>query len=356
MKIKIRALQVMCGDSIWVELGEGKQRYDILIDAGYANTFLTSLNPVFSALKKKKIDLWILTHLDADHINGAVSFLRSRNESLKGRVAQFWFNCFDRFQMPANTRKVSVGKGIEIRDRLKTVGSTLDNQLVAGMDKVVGGVQFRIISPDQDTFNKLESKWKVLEKEYWKKKGAKKVLASERKDDLLTIEELAARPDACEDENDIANMSSIAFSLETKENKVLFLGDAHPTKLIAGLKRLQPEDGSRIYYDCIKLPHHGSRANYSSKLLDVVESYRFIISCNPGNSHGLPNKEVLSKILMHPKRNKEKQIEFIFNYKGGVFDKIFKVDENHLIKHNFTCNYPEGNRKYGEIKFGTKND
>src|SRR6478609_6915676 len=89
---KIRMLPADYGDSLWVEYGSARAPHRILIDAGT----LPAYKPVRAAIEKdlderaRRFDLFLVSHIDLDHIDAAVRLLNS--PSLHLRIGQIWFN------------------------------------------------------------------------------------------------------------------------------------------------------------------------------------------------------------------------------------------------------------------------
>ena len=124
----------------------------------------------------------------------------------------------------------------------------------------------------------------------------------------------------------IHNGSSIAFILEIEDKKMLFLGDAHPSVVVDSLINLEYSKENKLSLDLIKVSHHGSKANISDELLDIIECDNFVISTD-GSKHGLPNKETVARII-----NKHENCKIYFNY-PDLINQIFTEDE--LTNNNF---------------------
>jgi beta-lactamase superfamily II metal-dependent hydrolase len=351
MSIKISILQVMCGDGIIVQYGPlGNEKY-IIIDGGYiGDTYTTSLQPQLSAIAQANatIKLWILTHLDADHINGMVSFLRDKRLE-KSIVEQVWFNCFDKFILPKEGELISVTKGVEIRDKLKKLKSTLHTHILQGLNWKDDEVDIAVLSPTKETYDRLSCIWEKEERQYWEKKTTRLVIGKSN-DYKHPIDELVRLPDLIEERNDIVNKSSISFILKAGDKKILFLGDAHISDVVNALKKKYPTQES-IHFDAVKLSHHGSKHNFRSELLDLIICDTYIISSNGKNISCLPDKQVLAKILCHPKRDISKRIHFIFNYDNDVIRSIFSVDKNAIEVYNFKCIYPNAKDRFVALLF-----
>ncbi len=67
------------GDSLWIEYGDPEAPSRFLIDCGPQKTYKV-LRQRFEALsaKDRDFDLFVLTHIDADHIGGAIPFFKDQ--------------------------------------------------------------------------------------------------------------------------------------------------------------------------------------------------------------------------------------------------------------------------------------
>src|SRR5687767_2317245 len=82
---KIELLPAAHGDALWIEYGNSRDPVRILIDGGPAHTYERGLRARFQRLRSldraagrgdSRIDLFVVTHIDCDHIDGAVLLLR----------------------------------------------------------------------------------------------------------------------------------------------------------------------------------------------------------------------------------------------------------------------------------------
>jgi hypothetical protein len=94
-----------------------------------------------------------------------------------------------------------------------------------------------------------------------------------------------------------ANAASIAFILEHQKKRVLFAADANPKELVPALERFGRMKGeSRVRLDICKLPHHGSRANVTTELIEAIQTSRYLISTD-GMTFGHPDDAAIARIL-----------------------------------------------------------
>lgn len=92
----VHFLPAKAGDCIVVEFDNGEC---ILIDSGYKSTFETELKPLLIQLKNKgcRVILMLITHIDQDHIEGAIAFLCENGPASAPyiiEVENIWFNGF----------------------------------------------------------------------------------------------------------------------------------------------------------------------------------------------------------------------------------------------------------------------
>ena len=93
-KYKIHFIRAMSGDSFLIELGRG---HCILIDCGYKSTYETELKPLLKKLHREgyRIDILVITHMDEDHIGGAISLIEENGDKNNPHIIaidNIWFN------------------------------------------------------------------------------------------------------------------------------------------------------------------------------------------------------------------------------------------------------------------------
>lgn len=113
------------------------------------------------------------------------------------------------------------------------------------------------------------------------------------------------------------NESSIAFIIEYKTHKVLFLGDSNPKIITTSLLELKEKENYDMNFDLVKISHHGSPHNTNMELLDVISSSRWVVSGN--GEHGNPNIDVIKLIL---NSNREIKKKLYFNYHSDWIDLL----------------------------------
>jgi len=197
-----------------------------------------------------------------------------------------------------------------------------------------------ILSPDRDKLEKLRDEWEQVIEEFGAGEEAEgrgeEVPVHEEIDGLeimgaVDVDLLADFP--FKEDKTTPNGSSIACVLEFKSKSALLLGDAHPGLVLESLLRLSPVAPFKT--DCVKVSHHGSKANTSAELAKHLHSPKWIFSSN-GATTKHPNPEAIARIL----KNSGGKKHFIFNYTTG-FNDLWDNDELRA-EHNYTTEYGEG--------------
>lgn len=342
--MQIEVFPTGCGDAICISFtGTSGKLRRILIDSGYMYSYHGELFPWFENFEKDdQVDLWILTHLDADHINGAYAYFSEKGEGLKkGLVQRIWFNFFGKFPIVEDSENVSYDKAINLRDCLNTVGcNDISNEITVDMPPFeLDGAKLTILSPDQASYEQLEKEWEIEEAKLLEIEEPEDVAGAIYVKDKETILTLSQAADRREDLSDTTNRSSIAFLLEFNEKSILMLGDAFPSVVIASLESILTERKlEKLKIDFVKLAHHGSIKNYSKKLFDLIECNNFIICSDGYNRSKIPNKETLAKIITRD--DKTKPITFFCNYESDRYVDMFEVDKKEIPGLNFSIKYP----------------
>lgn len=331
-KLQIQFFSVGCGDAIAVRfLGNDNQYHNLLIDAGYSSVYKSTVRCELLEIQKRGeyVDVWCVTHTDADHINGVVAFLNDPAFRHGDLIKQFWFNWSD-YPMTGISPKMSIKKGITLRDFIQSKGLLnkydLSNQ-VAAMNMY--GATITILSPD---LPKLEAS-----KIAWDKEETRHKISTIKDHDKLASDLINEK---FEEDKTPFNGGSIAFLFEIHETKLLFLGDSHPLVIEASLRDLGFSEHHKLKVDWVKLSHHGSKGNTSPNFLNLIECANFVISAD-GIRHNLPDKISLARVL---ESRRGAKTHFWFTHKTPQLEQLFRVDGSDIqTVYSFDCHYPEAN-------------
>lgn len=327
--VEVKIFQVKCGDCISVSYDDGVRKCNLIIDSGYTGTYHQTLKQEIASLGN--IDLFVITHTDDDHIGGMKSFI---SEYPNPPVHEFLYNfsSIDIKVSPKVINQKSIKQGISLRNYLSNIGKiNTERPIVLGTEINVGNdIVMKIISPSSQSLTYFEEQCKI-----WANKKPTST------DYHIDIDKFQFR-DSSKDTSG-SNGSSIAFILEIKSFKILLLADAHPSVLVEGLKYFGYSKINKLTVDYVKLSHHGSVANISQELIDILECKNYIVSTD-GSQHGLPNKEALAQIV----RSFDYGINIIFNYKNRILESIFSPKE--IEDYDIKIHYPDTQTPYYVFK------
>lgn len=335
-EVKIELFPAMGGDCILITFEEID--YRILIDGGYKETFFHSLAATLKELSAngKGIDLVVVTHVDNDHIMGIIGlFQKLKSQEINIEVREIWYNGYrhlfadkKKALSPAFGKKLldEVGKiesfGMEARQGKEigySQGETLAKLLAEDWENIWNGkfggkavccqaergavglfpkrLSAALLNPGCLELQALERQWNAFRR--------KKCLPLENGDSAVyehCFELYLANADSS-----VTNQSSIAFLLtyvaKEKTYQLLFLGDASAKRC---LERLG--DWEKFKFDCIKLPHHGSKKNITEDTLSQLQAEYLLVSTD-GRKFGHPDWEVIEAAIHAEHCNR-----LVFNY------------------------------------------
>ncbi|MDP2571840.1 MBL fold metallo-hydrolase [Vibrio penaeicida] len=390
--IKIKTYPAKEGDALLVSADN--ENLNVLIDMGPADTYSKHIKKDLLKLNSygKTIDLLVVTHVDNDHISGVLEFIKDNKENSNIiPVREVWHNSYRHMQFDradyeldrdeTNTLKqicsqnicsddkhglndVAIDEGITLASLLYRYSYSWNESLKGKAIRnspnfvdISSKAKIRIVSPNEKKLGKLEKKWKhKLESEkYDFTLNDDKIfddafelyiknceITSEINDISNNNENLAFKEliNLKGRDGSVTNGSSIAFILEHKDNKLLFLGDAHEDNIYDELKSLE-ETGYELNFDLVKLSHHGSNNNISNRLLKLISCQKYLISTNGKYNH--PNLATIAKIV-----SVNSDAEIITNYHHEKLD-------------NFRSNLPDTSAKFNiittnEFFIGQKNE
>ncbi len=292
------------GDCLWLRYGKPGAIRQILIDCGRAATF-QELRVRLLALpaSERHFELLVITHVDRDHIEGALGLLE--DAALPVTFGDIWFNGFDHLnsarletfgavqgerlttallKRKAAWNKAWQGKAVAIR------GAALPKK------KLAGGLTLTVLSPDKQKLLDLIPTWKAECIAAGLVPGSKARRAALRRGleefggpnvDLLAAGKFS-------DDSTKPNGSSIALLAEYGGKRVVLGADAHVGRMLPSLTALAK--GRKLKIDAFKVPHHGSEANISKELLETVSCDKYLISTS-GSYFKHPRAAAVARLL-----------------------------------------------------------
>ena len=327
------------GDCFWVEYGNEDDLNYIMIDGGRQLAY-DYLKPRIIKLNDKNhpIELALLTHVDADHIEGILKLVEE--EEFEFNFKDFWFNgyhhldeeSFKKLDVDSDEEDFGAVQGERLskalidkkwpwNEKFNRGPVVINDEDSLPVTTLEGGMKITLLSPDWKMLNKMKKKWKKEVEKAGMVPGVEipeeePITDDEESFGALTIEEVKdlASLDFKKDTS-AANGSSIAFIAEYENKRVLFAGDAHADILSANLKKLLDQQEEKVQLDAFKVSHHGSRKTLNNEVLKCVDCENYLISSN-GSRHGHPDTEAIARILMHGGERKN----LYFNYSTKYTD------------------------------------
>lgn len=342
------------GDCIVITYGPSTRQKHVLIDAGRAWTFKNALKRYLSDRKINDLELLVVTHVDRDHIDGMLSLMQESELDLQSR--NIWFNTWDHLEGGAveveaeedNLEAFGAKMGEELSPLIVDKGWAWNQQFDGAavelakeaQDNVIrlGDLTLTLLSPTREKLEKLKPVWAKECKKAGIVPGASlKEYAVDEDDDIesfggIDIDTLAA--EAFVDDTSEANGSSIAFILEYCGKKLLLAGDAHADILETQLRALGASPSNPLRIDAFKIPHHGSKYNISTHLLELLDCKHFLVSTN-GNYFKHPDDVAMARLIKFGARNST----IHFNYKTK-FNRHWR-NESWEEKFGYRVEFPD---------------
>lgn len=331
------------GDCLWIEYGDAGDPSRILIDCGTKGTYQRLRAHVAARLEKsRRLELFVLTHIDADHIGGAIPFLKN-SRKLGLEFDDVWFNGWK--HLPS--RKLGAKDGevfstliqdLELpwnawRDNAPVVVGKKGEPLPARV--LPGGMKLTLLSPTRDKLAKLRTRWQQELRRHGLTPGSKRDFRrflSGTRSASADVDALAATP--FDPDSGAPNGSSIAVLAEFEGKSVLLAGDAHVPVLLAGIKKLLQERGEKkLRVDAFKVSHHASQRNLSRELLEVLDCNRYLVSTDGSHFHH-PDREAIARIIKSGPRP-----DLFFNYRSD--DNKVWARRALQDKYGYRAHYPD---------------
>lgn len=337
------------GDSLWIEYGDPQAPHRILIDGGMSPTYdhlrarLATLDP-----EDRHFELLVVTHVDADHIEGMVRLLGDR--AMGVRAADIWFNGWRHISDALGPVQGEYLSAL-IEKNLVPWNDAFDGGAVVvpedgalPVKTLAAGMTFTLLSPRRQELGTLAGVWK----REVEKAGLVPGATGEAFDRLLLDARLRPPPDELgaidvaalaevefEADGSEANSSSIVVLAEFEGKSCLLGADGVSGVLDATVPRLLAERNvTTLALDALKLPHHGSKYNVNQDLVSRLPASHYLFSTS-GARFGHPDEVAVARVLVYG----AKDPELVFNYRSK--DNEMWDDEELKTKHGYRTSYPE---------------
>ena len=287
---------------------------NLIVDSGYQRNY-RDLKGIMQIIKDtgQQVDGIILTHIDDDHIGGITRWLR--NEFIAPPINKIIFNTsgglISRLLGDSDAREASefprsfedelrfLGSGTEYS--AQTAISLYDLMLKNGLtdklicDSLTGtllelpfGATLSFIIPSIESAKEFVMNWNRMVNEPGVDYGASQLVPSL---DSLMEKNIPA-------DSSPTNGGSLAFLFDYEDIHLAFLGDAHADVCENGLRAWGYSEEKPYQATVIKLSHHGSAANLSAGLLELLSGNTFIMSSSE-KKLSITQKTTIAHLLKH---------------------------------------------------------
>jgi beta-lactamase superfamily II metal-dependent hydrolase len=338
------------GDCLLIEYGDAAKPSRLLIDCGAKSAVGTVADWISKtkAPNGHEFELFVLTHIDADHINGVLTLFDAPGFDV--RFEDIWFNGWHQI-----SRFLSVKQGEDFSKLLEDPQRALPwNRAVSVKEDkhpapivmpagaspptftLSGGLQLTLLSPGPDQLKRLAKKWHEVLLELEPKKS---MLGRRRPPPPVTdfasfsVEKLADSP--VKKDTSVANGSSIALLAEFGGRAVLLTGDAHADVLVDSIKSLQRERGQenkKLKLDALKLSHHGSANATTIELLSMLDCGHYLVSSN-GNIFYHPDRESIARVILFGGKRRTLHFNYRSRYNDLWDSPVLKQRYDYLVEY-----------------------
>lgn len=301
------------GDCFLIEVGNEHEVIRILVDGRDGRQISEIESMLFPVGEKStEINILIVTHIDHDHINGAIELMRRNPEKFKSTIIIYnyvtkeviSYSQAEKFEniikdhVVYSTSRKCYPKILQGKMRLLSMHKRTNfHEQIDEIQKKIPVITF--LSPDRNGIDSVYEEYKMK------------------------------RPQNKSGSSVKINKNSIVFLLEYEDKCVLFTGDAY----LQNIDRILAESKvmNEKKFDIIKMPHHGAERN-NKGIADFAKKHeciRFIVTgeCDwQGKKH--PDEEILNDI----KKKIENCIIYTkVNIQYDVIDDNIKKNEDIMV-------------------------
>ena len=336
----LRMLPAGHGDCLWVEYGDKQATHRWLIDGGTQSS-ATGLLRHIEALpaSDRRLELLLLSHIDSDHIGGALPLMKSVQQGLE--LGDVWFNGWHHLSGRLGAKQGEMFSSAIADLRLPWNAWRRGDAIVVDGDDLPsttlpGGMKLTLLSPTPAQLAKLAPAWQQELKKAGLVPGSRVDYSRFLKGSPSTSTDVDQLADsAFNGDTAPANGSSIAVLAEFGGAAVLFGADAHDPVLRESVRTLLRKRGlERLKLDALKVSHHASQNNLSKELLALIDCKRYCVSTN-GDYFCHPDREAIGRIIKYGGERPELHFNYLTRY-----NEVWKRPDLQE-RYRYTAHYPQ---------------
>lgn len=262
-------------------LGQSGIYHNILIDSGtarFGNSFANLCEKIIQS--GEKIDLLLITHVDEDHLGGLLYLVKSQ---LPIKISAAAMNHPNQMLSEMADTPLTAQQNDEIFRGLALRKIPVQKLLRDDMISMDGAF-FYICHPTPETLSQVFPPQEETD------------VLLEAGDTLRADLEALMEKELPPADASRTNAASVIFIFEYNGKRLLFTGDGGSANILACVRSYarQQKIDLPVFFDAVKLPHHGSARNISERWPSIIQANRFIVCAN-GAPH--PNKLTIAKLL-----------------------------------------------------------
>ena len=313
--LTLHVLPAKHGDCLVVNYGPNGEHH-VLIDGGPANSYPTGLGEYLRANPDiRRFELMIMTHVDTDHIDGALVFLNDIRDGERSDVVidEVWFNGWEQLNGKIDDRGAKQGDYLTLllRQLERPLNRAFNGQAVyrdlANEVLLPGGARLTVLTPGKRELDRMRGEWQATSDAAGYEAGdVEEIGARLAKRKMYNPQqhrgEAGESTKRAGSDTSPPNGSSIGVLFEYGGKRLLLAGDAHARTMVESIRKYNARWGvNTMAIDVFKLAHHGSVANLTAELLGLVDCRNFVVSSNGDRFHH-PDAECLALIADHARR------------------------------------------------------
>lgn len=287
-KYEIDILNVNNADAILIRCFNDNVQYIVLIDAGNISDYEKIKNHLKNVYNNTYIDLAICTHPDKDHIGGFFGLLEDEEVTIN----KFWLidpakyideTDIQRYKSKANAEKAVRKLFDKPNDSNQNLISILLSKGIDTYSKIQGNshsqIPIKVVAPAEDYYLELV---KVMVEDFGLKTYEDADTSDYDENALPDETEVKSVIDVDDDQSPY-NASSLVLLFEPGDGKkFLFTGDANCASLT---NMIDSYNGELQNITMLKVPHHGSKHNMTTEIIESLSPRMSIISAKGTKKH-----------------------------------------------------------------------
>jgi beta-lactamase superfamily II metal-dependent hydrolase len=313
------------GDCLLLRWWDGRRTRRMLVDAGPS--------PAYSGISRRlarldgDLDVVVVSHIDADHIDGVILLLNDRELGLD--VGDVWYNGSAQLTTELGAVQGEI-LGTIIAGRRISWNRCFGSRPIVVRDdpegfpvrELPGGLQVTVLGPDMNSLRRLRDAWSQTCHEAGIDVGsvADALAALDTRPRLRPGDSYLAGepvPDVRKlargrkgTDTSVPNGSSVVLLVERGSERLLLAGDATPGVLAPAVRKLLATRGVQtLPLTVFKLPHHGSAKNITAELVRMLPAQRYLISTD-GSFFNHPDDAAVATVLEYGPPG----LELVFSY------------------------------------------